>query len=175
MSVGWRLRLGKGFRQSCALKLSQMSLGLKRKKSHSEKGVLQKAINSQIAVSLGEVSPFLPACTGWCLCVSMFVFFFLFSVSLQIWLSLLPCACVSVLSPSRWHLRTSGLSVTSGGFFRRCCTNQTHPVLWFCALFTIFHPNYSFFLCISLLSAWLLLIKGNVRVGAEALFQLLFL
>lgn len=148
MSVGWRLRLGKGFRQCCVLKLSQMSLGLKRKKSHSEGGVFQKAINSQIAVSLGEVSPFLPACTGWCLCVSMFVLFFLFSVSLQIWLSLLPCACLVCVVTISLAFRSLALPQAflspQGAFSGGAALNrytQFHG-----SLFTVFHPNYSFFL-----------------------------
>lgn len=146
--MGWRLRLGKGFRQCCALKLSQMSLGLKREKGHSEGGVFQKAINSQIAVSLGEVSPFLPACGG--VCVSPRLSSSSSSLCLQIWLILLPRACLICVLTISLAFRSPALPQAflspHGAFFRRCFTNQTHPVSWVCSLFTVFHPNYSFFL-----------------------------
>lgn len=148
MSVGWRLRLGKGFRQCCALKLSQMSLGLKRKKKPFRTRCFSKR-NKQPNCGVSGRGLSFSASLWWCLCVSMFASFFLFSVSLQIWLSLLPCACLCVLTISlafRSLALPQAFLSSHGAFSRRCFTNQTHPVSWFCSFFTVFHPNYSFFL-----------------------------
>lgn len=110
-----------------------------------------------------------------CLCVAMFVFFFLFSVSLQIWLSAEPSplslSCVLTISlafrsaaPAQPFCHLMGLFPGEVSLIRQA---QPHGFVHFLLSFTQTTPS-----CFHIvqLSAWLLLIKGSSRAGAEALF-----